>query len=67
MAMKSLTQNHAFAQVECVFSAHTSTHFDCILSKYAVYPQKIGIKTGLSARGIALSKRISNRNLNPLT
>jgi hypothetical protein len=65
--MKSLTQNHAFAQVECVFSAHTSTHFDCILSKYAVYPQKISIKTSLNARGFALSIGISNRDLNTLT
>jgi hypothetical protein len=32
--MKILTHNHAFAQVECAFLAHTFVHFDCILFKY---------------------------------
>ncbi len=60
-------QNHAFAQVECVLLAHTSTHFDCIVSKYTVYPTMISIQTGLRACGIALSTRISTRNLNTRT
>ncbi len=53
--MKSLTQNHSYAQVKCVFLKHVSTHFVCILSKYAVYPTKLNPKTCVMARSWALS------------
>ena len=59
MAMKILTQNHAFAQEECAFLAHTLVHFDCNLFKDAVYSQKNDMQTSLSACDIALSGRIS--------
>jgi hypothetical protein len=59
MAMKSLTQNHAFAQVGRIFFIRMPTHFDSILPKYAVYPNMIDTNTGLNTRGSALSTRIS--------
>ncbi len=57
--MKILTQNHAFAQVGRIFFIRNPMHFGCVLSKYAVYPKMIGANTGLSARGSAVSIRIS--------
>jgi hypothetical protein len=59
MAMKILTQNHAFAQVGRIFFIRKLRHFDCVLSQYAIYPKMIGTNTGLNARGSALSTRIS--------
>ncbi len=55
--MKSLTQNHGYAQVECVFLKHVSAHFFCILSQYAVYPTRLNPKTCVMARSWALSVR----------
>jgi hypothetical protein len=63
--MKSLTHNHAFAQVDCVFLAHTSMHFDRIIQIYSLsYSDQH--KMGLTARDIALG-RISTGGLSTRT
>jgi hypothetical protein len=56
--MTILSQNHAFAQAGRIFFVPKPAHFDCVYSKYAVYPTT-NSNTGLRARGIALSRWIS--------
>ncbi len=53
--MKSLTQYHRYAQVDCIFLKHMPTHFVCLLSQYAVYPTRLNPKTCVMARSWALS------------
>ncbi len=57
--MKSLTHNHAFAQVDRIFFIRKPTHFDCVLSKYAIYPKTISADMGFRAHSITLSTWIS--------
>ena len=65
--MKSLTHNHAFAQVDRIFFIRKPTHFDCVLSKYAIYPTTISTDMGSRAHSIALSTRISTSGLTTRT
>jgi hypothetical protein len=64
--MKSLTHNHAFAQVDRIFFIRKPTHFDRIIQIYSLsYPDQH--KMGLTARGIALSGQISTGGLTTRT